>query len=174
MNIPELEFQHSDSDSPIQAIERATSILRSVGVAPHQIAIWLLRQHSKFDTAHANIYEDAGELVKGLTTQSQPPQTSELPLAASATTFTATQVGQMLVERFKDTVQPLSAQQINQALKQLNFQTCDSKKGWQLTESGQQYGQLIRVTDDLERTRLQVRWLPTVIDRLLPLFNVSF
>jgi hypothetical protein len=43
-----------------------------------------------------------------------------------------------------------------------------------LTELGQQYGQLIRVTDELERTRLQVRWLPTVIDRLLPLFNVSF
>jgi hypothetical protein len=167
MNIP--EFQQSDS--PIQAIELATSILRSARLDPDQIAVWLLSQYSKIDPVHANIYEDAGELVKGLTTQSQSPQTSELPLAASTTTLTATKIGQMLAERLSDIKQPLSAQQINQALQKLNFQICDSKKIWHLTKLGQQYGQLTRVTDEYERTRLQIRWSPSVIDQLLRLFD---
>ena len=171
MNIPELEFQHLDSQ--IQAIDRATSILRAVGLDSHQLAVWLLRQHSKSDPAHANIYEDACELVERLTTHSQSEPIAELPLTASTITLTATQIGQMLAERSADIIQPPSAQQVNQALKQLNFQTRNSKKIWQLTKLGHQYGQIIGVTDEQERTRLQVRWLPTVIDRLLPLFNVS-
>lgn len=97
MNISELEFQQSNS--PAQAIERATSILRSVGVDPHQLAIWLLGQHSKFDAAHANIYEDASELVKGLTNQSQPPESSELSLSINVGTLTATQIGKMLAAK---------------------------------------------------------------------------
>jgi hypothetical protein len=168
MNISDFEFQ--PSDSAIQAIERATSILRSVGLDPDQIAGWLLSQHTKIDPAHANIYQAAGELLKKRPTQSQPPQTSKLPLAASTTTLTATQIGQMLVKRLPNIVHQ-SPQQINQLLKQLNFQTCDSKKRWHLTKLGQQYGQVIRVTDEYERTRLQVRWFPTVIDQLTPLFS---
>ena len=79
----------------------------------------------------------------------------------------------MLAARATDLAHSPSAQQINQVLKQLNFQTRDSKKIWHLTELGQQYGRIISVTDDRERTRLQVRWLPTVLDRLAPLFSVS-
>ena len=75
------EFEFDRPTSAAQAIERAASILRSVGVDPHQIGIWLLRQ---------------------------------------------------------------------------------------------QYGRLISVTDSLDRTRLQVRWLPTVLEQLNPLFSVSF
>ena len=94
MNIPEFEFDRPTSAA--QAIERAASILRSVGVDPHQIGIWLLRQHGKFDATHFNVYEDACELVEWLTTQPKLQQTTNLPLATSTTTLTATQVGQML------------------------------------------------------------------------------
>lgn len=171
MNISEVKFQPSNSVA--EAIERSASILHSVGVHPVQIAIWLLRQHSKFDAAYSNIYEDAGELVEWLTTQSPVQPTADRPVAASATTLTATQLGQMLAERYPDIVHPPSAQQINQALQRLDFHSRDDKKGWQLTNLGQQHGRIINVTDSLDRTRLQVRWLPTVLDRLAPLFSVS-
>jgi hypothetical protein len=170
MTISEFEFDRPTSAA--QAIERAASILRSVGVDPHQIGIWLLRQHGKFDATHFNVYEDACELVEWLTTQPQPQQTTNLPLSASATTLTATQVGQMLAERYADIVHPPSAQQINQALERLDFHSRNDKKVWQLTKLGQQYGRILNVTDEQDRTRLQVRWLPTVLDRLAPLFSV--
>jgi hypothetical protein len=174
MNISELEFQQSNS--PAQAIERATSILRSVGVDPHQLAIWLLGQHSKFDVAHANIYEDACELVKGLTNQShqsQPLESAELSLATNVGTLTATQIGKMLAARSADLIHPPSAQQVNNALEQLNFHSRDPKKIWQLTKLGKEYGRIVNVTDDQNKARLQVRWLPTVIDRLAPLFTIG-
>jgi hypothetical protein len=172
MNIPEFEFDRPTSAA--QAIERAASILRSIGVDPHQIGIWLLRQHGKFDATHFNVYEDACEIIEWRMTQSQPSDLTQTPATVAPTTLTATGVGQMLAERFPDIVHPPSAQQVNQALQRLDFHHREDKKGWQLTKLGQQYGQVIRVTDDLERTRLQVRWLPTVIDRLAPLFSVSF
>ena len=173
MNISEVEFQPSDSAA--EAIERSASILRSVGVDPTQIAIWLLRQHSKFDAVYSNVYEDACELVEWLTTQPQPQQkqTTDRPVAASTTTLTATQVGQMLAERYPDILHPPSAQRINQALEKLDFHSRTEKKGWELTKLGQQYGRILNVIDEQDRTRLQVRWLPTVIDRLAPLFSVD-
>lgn len=155
-----------------QAIERATSILRSVGVDPHQIAIWLLNQHSKFDTAHANIYEDAAEIIEWRITQSQPSDLTQTPATVALTTLTATQIGQMLAER-PDILYPPSAQKINQALERLDFYSRNEKQGWELTKLGQQYGRILNVTDEQDRTRSQVRWLPTVIDRLAPLFSVS-
>jgi hypothetical protein len=106
-------------------------------------------------------------------TQSQPSDLTQTPATVAPTTLTATGVGQMLAERFPDIVHPPSAQQVNQALQRLDFHHREDKKGWQLTKLGQQYGRLISVTDEQERTRLQVRWLPTVIDRLAPLFSVS-
>jgi hypothetical protein len=134
MNISELEFQQSNS--PAQAIDRATSILRSVGVDPHQLAIWLLSQHSKFDAAHANIYEDACELVKGLTIQTKPLESSEPSLTARVGTLTATQIGKMLAARSSNIVHPPSAQQVNQALEQLNFHSRDSKKNLAINQAG--------------------------------------
>ena len=172
MNISEVEFQPSDSAA--EAIERSASILRSVGVDPTQIAIWLLRQHSTFDAVYSNVYEDACELVEWLTTQPQLKQTTDRPVAASATTLTATQVGQMLAERYPDILHPPSAQRINQALEKLELHSHNDKKAWELTKLGQQYGRILNVTDEQDRTRLQVRWLPTVIDRLAPLFSVSY
>ena len=172
MNISEVKFQPSNSVA--EAIERSASILHLVGVDKTQIAIWLLRQHSKFDEVYANIYQDACELVEWATMQTPPPQLLERSLpVVSATTLTATQVGQMLVERCPDIIHPPSAQKVNQALQQLDFHSHNDKKGWELTKLGQQYGRLINVTDSLDRTRLQVRWLPTVLDRLAPLFSVS-
>jgi hypothetical protein len=171
MNISELEFQQSNS--PAQAIERATSILRSVGIDPHQLAIWLLCQHSKFDVAHANIYEDACGLVKGLTTQVKLPESVELSLTASVGTLTATQIGKMLAARSTDLIHSPSAQQVNNALEQLNFHIRDPKKIWQLTKLGQEYGRIVNVTDEQDKARLQVRWLPTVIDQLAPLSSIS-
>jgi len=53
MNISEVKFQPSNSVA--EAIERSASILHLVGVDKTQIAIWLLRQHSKFDEVYANI-----------------------------------------------------------------------------------------------------------------------
>jgi hypothetical protein len=167
----------SEFDRPTdaaQAIERATSILRSVGVDPHQIAIWLLNQHSKFDVRHANIYEDAAEIIEWRITQSQPSDLTQTPATVGLTTLTATQVGQMLTERYPDIIHPPSAQKINQALEQLDFHSHNDKKAWELTELGQQYGRIINVTDEQDRMRLQVRWLPTVLDRLAPLFSVSY
>ena len=170
MNISEVKFQPSNSVA--EAIERSASILHSVGVHPVQIAIWLLRQHSKFDAAYSNIYEDACELVEWLTTQSPVQPTADRSLETSITTLTATQVGQMLVERYPAVIHPPSAQRINQALEQLKFHHREGTKIWQLTELGQQYGRIISVTDERDRTRLQVRWLPTVIDQLASLFGV--
>jgi len=160
------EFEFDRPTSAAQAIELATSILRSVGVDPHQIAIWRLNQHSKLDTAHANIYEDASEVIEWRITQPQPPATVAL------TTLTATQVGQMLTERYPDIIYPPSAQKVNQALQQLDFHSRNGKV-WELTKLGQQHGRITNVTDEQDRTRLQVRWLPTVLDRLAPLFSVS-
>ena len=172
MNISEVKFQPSNSVA--EAIERSASILHLVGVDKTQIAIWLLRQHSKFDEVYANIYQDACELVEWATMQTPPPQLLERSLpVVSATTLTATQVGQMLVERCPDILHPPSAQRINQALEKLEFHSREGKKVWQLTKLGQQYGRILNVTDEQDRTRLQVRWLPTVIERLAPLFSVS-
>jgi hypothetical protein len=101
MNISEVKFQPSNSVA--EAIERSASILHSVGVDPTQIAIWLLNQHSKFDEVYANIYEDACELIEWKKSQTQPPQVSERSSpVVSATTLTATQIGQMLAERYPD------------------------------------------------------------------------
>ena len=169
MNIS--DFESPRPTSAAEAIERATSIIQSVGVDETQIAIWLLRQHRKFDVVHASVYDDACELVEYLMTQ--PKQLQKSSTTSLPATLTATQIGQMLAARATDIAHSPSAQRINQALKQLNFQTRDSKKNWHLTELGQQYGRIINVTDLLERTRLQVRWLPTVLDRLAPLFSVS-
>ncbi len=163
MNSSNLTLRHRRLPPVGYANDRATSILRSVGVDPHQLAIWLLSQHSKFDVAHANIYEDACELVKGLTTQIKPPESS---LTASVGTLTATQIGKMLAARSTDIVHPPSAQQVNQVLEQLNFHSRDSKKIWQLTKLGQEYGRIVNVTDEQDKARLQVRWLPTVLDYL--------
>jgi hypothetical protein len=172
MNISEFEFDQPTAT--VQAIERATSILQSVGVDSTQIAIWLLRQHSKFDLVHANVYEDACELVEWLTTQPKRPQEFvETALLPTVDMLTATQIGKMLAQQSTDITHPPSAQQINQALERLDFHRRNEKKGWQLTKLGQQYGRLISVTDSLERTRLQVRWLPTVLEQLAPLFSVS-
>ena len=172
MNIPEFEFDQPTAT--VQAIERATSILQSVGVDSPQIAIWLLRQYAKFDPVHANVYEDAIELVEWLITQpKRPPEFVETALLPTVDMLTATQIGKMLAQQVTDITYSPSAQQINQALEQLNFHSRDGKKIWQLTKLGRQYGRLISVTDDRERTRLQVRWLPTVLDRLAPLFSVS-
>lgn len=172
MNISEFEFDQPTAT--VQAIERATSILQSVGVDPSQIAMWLLRQHSKFDPVHANVYEDAVELVEWLTTQPKRPQEFvETALLPTVEMLTATQIGKMLAQQATDITHPPSAQQINQALEQLNFHSRDGKKIWQLTKLGRQYGRLISVTDEQERTRLQVRWLPTVLEQLAPLFSVS-
>jgi hypothetical protein len=165
------EFEFDRPTSAAQAVERAASILRSVGVDPHQIGIWLLRQHGKFDATHFNVYEDACELVEWLTTQPKRPQEFvETALLATVDMLTATQIGKMLAQQSTDITHPPSAQQINQALEQLNFHSRDDKKVWQLTKLGQQYGRLISLTDEQDRTRLQVRWLPTVLDRLAPLF----
>jgi hypothetical protein len=41
------EFEFDRPTSAAQAIERATSILRSVGADPHQIGIWRLSQYSR-------------------------------------------------------------------------------------------------------------------------------
>ena len=173
MNISEVKFQTSNSVA--EAIERSASILHLVGVDPTQIAIWLLRQHSKFDEVYSHIYEDACELVEWVTVQTPPPQLLERSLpVVSTTTLTATQIGQMLTERYPDIIHPPSAQRVNQALQRLDFHHREDKKGWQLTKLGQQYGRIINVTDSLDRTRLQVRWLPTVLERLAPLFSVSF
>ena len=171
MNISEFEFDRPTSAA--QAIERATSILRLVGIDATQIALWLLSQYSKFDPAHANIYEDASEVIEWRITQPQPPDLTQTPATVALTTLTATQVGQMLTERYPDIIHPPSAQKVNQALQQLDFHSHNEKKGWQLTKLGQQYGRLISVTDSLDRTRLQVRWLPTVLEQLAPLFSVS-
>ena len=78
----------------------------------------------------------------------------------------------MLAAQLTEITQPPSAQQINQALERLNFHI-RVKKVWQLTELGKQYGRLVNVTDEQDKTRLQVRWLPIVLDRLAPLFTVS-
>jgi hypothetical protein len=127
----------------------------------------LLRQHSKFDEVYAGIYEDACELVEWATAQTQPQQVLERSSpVVSTTTLTATQIGQMLVERYPDITHPPSAQRINQALEKLEFHSRDDKKVWQLTKLGQQYGRILNVTDEQDRTRLQVRWLPAVIDYL--------
>ena len=167
------EFEFDQPTATVQAIERATSILQSIGVDPTQIAIWLLRQYGKFDLVHANVYEDAIELVEWRITQPQPPNLTQTPDTVALTTLTATGVGQMLAERYADIVHPPSAQQVNQALQRLDFHHREDKKGWQLTKLGQQYGRIINVTDDRDRTRLQVRWLPTVLEQLAPLFIVS-
>jgi len=79
----------------------------------------------------------------------------------------------MLAQRYPEILQPPSAQQINQALEKLEFHSRNDKKIWQLTKLGHQYGRILNVTDEQDKTRLQVRWLPTVIDRLAPLFSVS-
>ena len=79
----------------------------------------------------------------------------------------------MLAERYPDILHPPSAQKINQALEQLDFHSHNDKKAWELTKLGQQYGRIINVTDEQERTRLQVRWLPTVLEQIAPLFSVS-
>ncbi|WP_373546547.1 hypothetical protein [Chamaesiphon sp.] len=164
------EFEFDRPTSAAQAIELATSILRSVGVDLHQIAFWRLSQHSKLDPANANIYEDALEVIEWRMTQPQPPDLTQTPATVALTTLTATQVGQMLTERYPDIIHPPSAQRVNQALEQLDFHSHNDKKVWQLTKLGQQHGRLISVTDEQDRTRLQVRWLPTVLDRLAPLF----
>jgi hypothetical protein len=70
----------------------------------------------------------------------------------------------MLAARSTDHLHPPSAQQVNNVLEQLNFHSRDSKKIWQLTKLGQEYGRIVNVTDDRDKARLQVRWLPTVID----------
>ena len=171
MTISEFEFDRPTAAA--QAIERAASILRSLGVDPHQIGIWLLRQHGKFDATHLNVYEDAAELVEWRMTQTPPSDLTQTPATVGLTTLTATQVGQMLTERYPAVIHPPSAQQVNQALQRLDFHHREDKKGWQLTKLGQQYGRIINVTDEQDRTRLQVRWLPTVLDRLAPLFSVS-
>jgi hypothetical protein len=172
MNISEVKFQPSSSVA--EAIDRSASILHSVGVDPTQIAIWLLRQHSKFDEVYAGIYEDACELVEWATAQTQPQQALERSSPVVSTmTLTATQIGQMLVERYPDIIHPPSAQRINQALEKLEFHSRDDKKVWQLTKLGQQYGRILNVTDEQDRMRLQVRWLPTVLDRLAPVFNLN-
>ena len=172
MNISEVKFQPSDSVA--EAIDRAASILHSVGVDPTQMALWLLRQHSKFDEVYAGIYEDACELVEWATAQTPPQQELERSApVVSTTTLTATQIGQMLAQRYPDITHPPSAQRINQALQKLEFHHREDKKVWQLTKLGQQYGRILNVTDEQDRTRLQVRWLPTVLDRLAPLFGVS-
>lgn len=171
MNIPFVEFQ--PSSSAVEAIDRSASILRSVGVNPTQIAIWLLRQHSKFDTSYSNVYDDACEIIEELISQPKSQQISEFPLATTTTTLTATQLGKMLAQQYSEIIYPPSAQQVNQALEQLSFHRRDSKKSWQLTKLGQQYGQMVNVTDKQERTRLQIKWFPTAIDRLAPLFGVS-
>ena len=171
MNISEFEFDRPTSTA--QAIERAASILRSIGIDPHQIGIWLLRQHGKFDATHCNVYKDAAEIIERRMTQTPPSDLTQTPTTVGITTLTATQVGQMLAERYADILHPPSAQKINQALEQLDFHSRNDKKAWELTMSGQQYGRLISVTDDRDRTRWQVRWLPTVIERLVPLFSVS-
>ena len=168
MTISEFEFDRPTSAA--QAIERATSILRSVGADPHQIGIWRLSQYGKLDPANANIYEDASEVIEWRMTQPQPPDLTQTPATVALNTLTATQVGQMLTERYPDIIHPPSAQRVNQALEQLDFHSHNDKKVWQLTKLGQQHGRLISVTDEQDRTRLQVRWLPTVLDRLAPLF----
>jgi len=171
MNIAEFEFDQSTAS--VQAIERATSILQSVGVDSPHIAIWRLRQYAKFDPVHANVYEDAIEPVEWLITQPKRPQELvETALLPTVDMLTATQIGKML-EQVTDITYSPSAQQINQALEQLNFHSREGKKTWQLTKLGRQYGRLISITDDRERTRLQVRWLPTVLEPLAPLFSVS-
>jgi hypothetical protein len=151
MNISEVKFQPSNSVA--EAIDRSASILHSVGVDPTQIAIWLLRQHSKFDEVYANIYEDACELVEWATAQIPPPQVLEVSQPVASTTLTATQVGQMLAERCSDIIHSPSAQRINQALEKLEFQRREGKKVWELTKLGQQYGRIISVTDEQDRTR---------------------
>ena len=168
MNIA--EFECDQPTASVQAIERATSILQSVGVDSPQIAIWLLRQYAKFDPVHANVYEDAIELIEWRISQSQPSNLTQTPTPVVLTTLTATGVGQMLAERYADIVHPPTPQQVNQALQRLDFHHREDKKGWQLTKLGQQYGRIINVTDDRDRTRLQVRWLPTVLEQLAPLF----
>ena len=167
------EFEFARPTSAAQAIERATSILRSVGADPHQIALWRLSQYGKLDPNHANIYEDASEVIEWRMTQPQPPDLTQTPATVALTTLTATKLGQMLAERYPDIVYSPSAQRVNQALEQLDFHSHNDKKAWQLTKLGQQYGRLISVTDSLERTRLQVRWLPTILEQLAPLFSVS-
>ena len=85
MTISEFEFDRPTSAA--QAIERATSILRSVGADPHQIAFWRLSQHSKLDPANANIYEDASEVIEWRMTQPQPPDLTQTPATVALRRF---------------------------------------------------------------------------------------
>ena len=95
MNIA--EFESDQSTASDQAIERATSILQSVGVDSPHIAIWRLRQYAKFDPVHANVYEDAIEPVEWLITQPKRPQELvETALLPTVDMLTATQIGKML------------------------------------------------------------------------------
>jgi hypothetical protein len=170
-----------------EAIERASSVLRSVGVEPKQMAIWLLRQYGRFDGEHIDIYQDACRIIEERS--AAVASAIDLPSPASEETneetseetgeretFIPRELGQLLAERYSQIVHPPSSQKVNDALARLKLQVIDvnnGKKSWRLTKQGQEYGRVVSVTDMKGRKRFQICWLPSVLELLLPCFEVG-
>lgn len=158
--------ERKQPDSSIEAINRVISILMSSGVDADRVKLYALHQYLKYDPTNASIYEEAIRIFKQPTNQSQPQDI--LP------TLTATQIGQMLAAQLTEITYPPSAQRVNQALEKIEFYTRDDRGVWHLTERGKVYGKLLKINYAQGKACLQVRWMPTVLDHLAPLFKVSY
>jgi hypothetical protein len=174
MSTDSLPPERKQPDSSIEAINRVISILLSSGVDADRVKLYALHQYLKYDSINASIYEEAIRIFKQPTNQPQLQDLTQTTEAVVSATLTATQICKILTARSTEITYRLSGQKVNRALEKMGFHTCDYRGIWHLTELGKTYGELVQRGSRQGKTYWQVRWMPTVLDHLAPLFKVIY
>ncbi len=172
--IPSLRSNYHSVRSVSEALNLAITVLERVGIGSESIGNWLLDRYIQLDPGNSQIYADARLLIsqqKSWLTASNncaEPIAFELHPTSEISTLIPKQIGQLLAQKYNLGYVP-SAQKINQALVQLNWQISVNQgkdKVWKLTKAGQQYGRWESYLDNRGKKHCRIKWLPTVVEPL--------
>jgi hypothetical protein len=157
-------FAPTKDISQQEALAIAIPIFNNLGVDSERLGMWLLAQYRRIYPAHAEIFVDIRTTDRPKSLVSLPKTPSEDNDSTAIARLSPTQLGRLIAQNYGLGYTP-SPQQINRIFTDLNWQVLVQRgKGreWQLTKAGQQFGRLEDCLDRQSKTRLQIRWSPTV------------
>lgn len=150
-----------------EALALAVPILTNLGVDCEQMGTWLLAQYRRLYPAHAEIFVDIRTIDRQKPIAPIPKTQSEIADRDSTSTIrlSPTELGKMIAKNYGLGHTP-SPQQVNRTFVDLSWQISVQRgksREWQLTKAGQQFGRLEDCVDRHGKTRVQIRWSPTVV-----------
>ncbi len=150
-----------------EALALAIPILTNLGVDSERMGTWLLAQYRRLYPIHAEIFVDIRTIDRQKQIAPIPKTPSEIVGQDSTSTIrlSPTELGRLMTKNYGLGHTP-SPQQVNRTFVALSWQILVQRgksREWQLTKAGQQFGRLEDCVDRHGKTRVQIRWSPTVV-----------